>query len=300
MAVLDRSSSKPRWADAAGVLALVVTMILTARQLRPLTEAGAFLLRTGETLSVVPVWAWPRAAAWVAISVAVLFRARTAAVLGAWAAVLYEIVVVMLRINGDPRYDVPFDLLVWPLLLAIAAAFLLTLSARAPHGLDLLGRHGRRLLAAAATVTTLTAVAIPILGDYHPPPPADSIDRGFHASFVFPSQLADAVAGATFAVVLALALAAVSGVDRAVRPRVYALSGAGIAGFVAIQLGLPQPFGLSIVPAPSRPTQAVVLVIGPGLVLGAGLLLIRFSERHRPTVDGIDRRKDPSWTSATG
>ncbi|MDZ5443970.1 hypothetical protein U2F26_14690 [Micromonospora sp. 4G57] len=78
---------------------------------------------------------------------------------------------------------------------------------------------------------------------------------------------------------LALALAAVSEVDRAVRPRVYTLLGAGVAGFVAIQLGLPQPLGLSTVPVLSRPTQAVVLVMGPGLVLGAGLLLIRFSER---------------------
>jgi hypothetical protein len=66
---------------------------------------------------------------------------------------------------------------------------------------------------------------------------------------------------------------------RAVRARVYALVGAGTAGFVAIQLGLPRPFGLSAVPVLSRPTQAVVLVMGPALVLGAGVLLIRFSER---------------------
>lgn len=275
----DRPSGRLQWADAAAVLALVVTVLLTARQLRPLTEAGAFVARTGETLSAVPVSAWPRAAAWVGISVAVLLRWRTAAALGAWAAVLYEIVVAALRINGDPRYGVPVDLLAWPLLLAIAAAFLLSVSAPVPHGPDLLGRRGHWLLAVAAMVTTLTAMVIPLLGEYYGPPPADAIDPGFHAIFAVSSERADAVAGATFAVVLILALAAVSGVDRAVRHRVYTLVGAGTAGFIAIQLGLPRPFGLSTVPVLSRPIQAVVLVMGPGLVLGAGVLLIRFSER---------------------
>ncbi|PWR15016.1 hypothetical protein DKT69_13135 [Micromonospora sicca] len=125
----------------------------------------------------------------------------------------------------------------------------------------------------------MTANVWRTLSGYHGPPPASSIDPGFHVSFVVSSELANAVAGATSAVVLALALAAVSGVDGAVRPRVYTLLGADVAGFVAIQLGLPQPLGLSTVPVLSRPTQALVLVMGPGLVLGAGLLLIRFSER---------------------
>lgn len=276
---VDQRSSRPQWTDATAVLALVVTVILTARQLRPLAEAGAFVARTGETLSAVPVSAWTRAAAWVAISVAVLLRWRTAAALGAWATVLYEIVVAALRINSDPRYGVPFDLLGWPLLLAIAAAFLLSVSAPVPHGLDLLGRRGHWLLTVAAMVTTLTAMAIPLLGEYYGPPPADSIDPGFYVTFVVSSERANAVAGATFAVVLVLVLAAVSGVDRAVRHRVYTLVGAGTAGFVAIQLGLPRPFGLSGVPVLSRSTQAVVLVMGPGLVLGAGLLLIYYTER---------------------
>jgi hypothetical protein len=79
--------------------------------------------------------------------------------------------------------------------------------------------------------------------------------------------------------VLVLTLVAVSGVDRAVRPRVYTWSGRGTAAFVAIQLGLPAPFGVWTMPVLSRPTQAAVLVMGPGLVFSAGLLLIRFSER---------------------
>jgi hypothetical protein len=269
--------------DAAAVLGVVVAVILTARQLRPLAETAAFLARTGETVVAMPASTWPRAAAWVAISVAVLARWRTAAALGAWAAVLYEIAVVAMRINGAPGYGGPLNVLVWPLLLAVAAALLLSVSAPVGRGLDLLGRRGRWLLAVAATATTLTATAIPLLGDYYGPAPADGVDSGFNAVFVVSSRLADVVGALTLAVVLALATVVVLGVDRAVRRRVLALVGAGVAGFVSIQLGLPVPFGVSSVPVLSGPTQVVLLVLGPGLALGAGLVLIRFSERPPPT-----------------
>jgi hypothetical protein len=280
---LDQPSSRVRWADAAAVLAVVVTVILTARQLRPLAETAAFLVRTGDPVTALPAATWPRAAAWVAISVAVLARWRTAAALGAWAAVLYEIVVVAMRVNGDPGYGGPFNVLVWPLLLAVAAALLLSVSAPVGRGLDLLGRRGRWLLAVAAAATTLTATAIPLLGDYHGPARADGVDAGFNAVFVVSSRLADAVGALTFAAVLALAAVAVLGVDRAVRRRVLALAAAGAAGFVAIQLGLPLPFGVSSVPVLSGPTRVALLVLGPGLALGVGLVLIRFSERPPPT-----------------
>ncbi|MEU5939518.1 hypothetical protein ABZ807_10035 [Micromonospora sp. NPDC047548] len=268
-----------RWADAAAVVAVIVTLILTARQLRPLAEAAAFLARTGETVTAVPAATWPRAAAWVAISIAVFARWRTAAALGAWSAVLYEIVVVATRINGDPGYVAPLHLLVWPLLLAVAAAVSLSVSAPVGRGLDLLVRRGRWLLAVVAAFTTLTATAIPLLGEYIGPSQADSIDPGFHPVFVVSSRLGGAVVGLTFAVVLALALATVLGVDRALRSRVVTLMGAGAAGIVAIHLGLPRPFGVWDVPVASGPTQAVLLVMGPGLVLSAGLLLIRSGER---------------------
>ena len=178
---------------------------------------------------------------------------------------LYEIVVVAMRVNGDPGYGGPFNVLVWPLLLAVAAALLLSVSAPVGRGLDLLGRRGRWLLAVAAAATTLTATAIPLLGDYHGPARADGVDAGFNAVFVVSSRLADAVGALTFAAVLALAAVAVLGVDRAVRRRVLALAAAGAAGFVAIQLGLPLPFGVSSVPVLSGPTRVALLVLGPGL-----------------------------------
>jgi hypothetical protein len=77
---------------------------------------------------------------------------------------LYEVVVVALRIN-DSRYGLPRDLQGWPL--AIVVALLLSVSVRAPLGLDLLGRRGRWLLAVAATVVALTAIAVPPLAGPH-------------------------------------------------------------------------------------------------------------------------------------
>jgi hypothetical protein len=188
----------------------------------------------------VPASTWPRAAAWVAIGVAVAMRWRIPAAVGAWAAVLYEIVVAVRRIDGDPVYRMPIDLVVWPLLLAFVAASLLSVAVAGRNGLDLLGRRGRWLLAGAATATTLSAAAIPLLGEYYGPPPADS----FGVSFEIRSDVADAVAVATFAVMGILALAAVSSSDRAVRPRALTLVAAGTVGFVALQLGLRTPFGL--------------------------------------------------------
>ncbi|WP_030486294.1 hypothetical protein [Micromonospora chokoriensis] len=261
MESLDQPPSRVRWADATVVVAIIFTLILTARQLRPLAEAAAFLARTGETVTVLPSATWPRAAVWVAISLAIVAGWQTAATLGAWSAVLYEIVVAATRISGDRRYDVSLDLLAWPLLLAVAAAVLLSVAAPVGHGLDLLPRRGRWLLAAAAAVTTLTAAATPLLGDYYGPLPADSIDPGFYPAFAISSRLSDAVSGLTFAAVLALTLATAMGIDRAARRRVLTLMGAGAVGIIAIHLGLPRPFGMSAGLLVSGPVQAVLVAL---------------------------------------
>ncbi|GAA3191294.1 hypothetical protein ACFO1B_40825 [Dactylosporangium siamense] len=273
----DAPSSRTRWLDAVDVLAVIVVVILAARQLRPLVEAGAFLARTGDPLSVVPWEAWPRAGAWLAISVAVLSGWRTVAALGAWAGVLFEIVVAL------PHDAVPLDLRLWPPALATVAAVLVSGSAAAAHGTawrhDRLGHGGHRLLAAAAAVTALSAAAIPLLGDYYEPLPGTTGDPGWHVSFVVSSNLARAVAGVTFAAIAALALAAGTVADRAVRSRVHTLMAAGAAGFVAIQLGFPRPFGALDYPVLAHPAQAAVFLLVPGLVLGAGRWWIRSAER---------------------
>jgi len=156
---------------------------------------------------------------------------------------------------------VPLALLAWPLLLAVAAAVLLSVAAPVGRGLDLLPRRGRWLLVAAAAVTTLTAAAIPLLGDYYGPLPADSTDPGFYPAFAVSSQLSDAVSGLTFAAVLALTLATAMGIDRAARRQVLTLMGAGAVGIVAIHLSLPRPFGMSAGLIVSGPVQAVLVAL---------------------------------------
>ncbi len=276
---LDQPSSRVLWADAAAVCAVVLSLILAARSVRPLAEAGAFLARTGESLTALPASTWPRAAAWVAISVMVLARWRIAAAVGAWAAVGYEIVVLAMRVNGDPAYIDPLNVMAWPLVLAAAAAALLSVPAPVGRGLDLLGRRGMWLLGAAAAVTTLMATAIPLLGEYYGPPPAGSVDPGFFVVFAVSSQLANAIQGLTLALVFALTVAAVMAVDRAVRYRVFTVAGAGALGLVAIELGLPRPFGLWEMPVLSGAAQAVLLVLAPSLALGIGWFLVRHNER---------------------
>ncbi|MFD6265155.1 hypothetical protein ACFWFK_28910 [Micromonospora chalcea] len=275
---LDQPPGRVRWVDAAAVVAIVVTVILTARQLRPLAEAAAFLARTGETVTAVPAATWPRAVTWIAISIALFARWRIAARWGAWLAVLIEVVVAATRISGDEGYDAPLGLLIWPLLLAVVPAVLSSVADPVGRGLDLLTRGGRWFLAVAALVTTLTATAVPLLGEHIEPLPADG-DAGFYPVFVVSSRLSSAVAGLTFAAVLVLALAVALGVDRAARSRILTVMVAGAVGIVAIHLGLPRPFGVWDAPVVSVPLQTALLVLGPGLVFGAGLLLVRSSEQ---------------------
>lgn len=286
MDTVDQPARRPLWVDAAAVVAVVVTLILAARQLRPLVEAAAFLARTGETVIALPTGTWLRAVAWVAVSIAIVARWRTAALLGAWSAVLYEVAMLATSFTGGRRSGATLDLGLWPLLLALTAAALLSVASPVERGLVILTHPGRTLLAAAASTATLTAAAIPLLGEPGAPAQAGDAASTIEPAFVVSSRLSAAVAALTFVVVLALAVAAVSDLGRTVRRRVFTLMGAGVAGYATIHLGLPRPFGVWDGQLVSAPAQAVLLVLAPGLVLGAGLYLIRASERTaRPRVD---------------
>jgi hypothetical protein len=222
------------WARALAVTGAVVTVMLAARELRPLVETATFLVRTGHPVfGTPPPGAWVRAGAWLAIAVAVLLRLRVVAALGAWAAVVYEAVVLVLAGRPTPGFAEPWLLRAWPLLLATGAAVLLTASVQARPGLDPLRRGGRWLLAVAAAVTALSAVAVPLLGTYSPPPPEP----------VFSINVDNAVHGGMPIVALLLVLAAVGFVERGVRPRVYALIAVIVAAYVVLQLAMPLPFG---------------------------------------------------------
>ncbi|MEU1246556.1 hypothetical protein [Micromonospora arida] len=286
MDTFDQPARRALWVDAAAVVAVVVTLILAARQLRPLVEAAAFLARTGETVIALPTGTWLRAVAWVAVSIAIVARWRTAVLLAAWSAVLYEVAILATSFTGGRRSGATLDLGLWPLLLALTAAALLSVASPVQRGLVILTHRGRTLLAAAASTATLTAAAIPLLGEPGAPSQAGDAASTIEPAFVVSSRLSAAVAALTFVVVLALAVAAVSDLGPALRRRVFTLMGAGVAGYATIHLGLPTPFGVWDGQLVSAPAQAVLLVLAPGLVLGAGLYLTRASERAaRPRVD---------------
>lgn len=227
MDTVDQPARRPLWVDAAAVVAVVVTLILAARQLRPLVEAAAFLARTGETVIALPTGTWLRAVAWVAVSIAIVARWRTAALLGAWSAVLYEVAMLATSFTGGRRSGATLDLGLWPLLLALTAAALLSVASPVERGLVILTHRGRTLLAAAASTATLTAAAIPLLGEPGAPAQAGDAASTIEPAFVVSSRLSAAVAALTFVVVLALAVAAVSDLGRTVRSARFHADGSG-------------------------------------------------------------------------
>lgn len=237
-------SAQALWAKAIALTAVVVTVMLAARQVRLLVLAAAFLARTGHlVIGPVPSTAWVRAATWIAVAVAAVLRLRLAAALGAWAAVGYEVVVRVRAGGAAEGFPDSWQLRLWPLLLAIGAAVLLTAAVPVRQALGPLRRGGRWLLAAAAAVIALSATAVPLLGTYYPPPPADTIDPGFILSFEIGSNVDNAIHGGTPLVGLVLVLAALGWVERGVRPRAYALIAVIVVAFVVLQLGMPFPFG---------------------------------------------------------
>jgi hypothetical protein len=267
----DQLPNRKSWMDAVAVVALVVILLLSARQLRPLAEAGALLARTGDVWHPLPASAWVRAGVWTAVGAAVVLRWRIPALLGAWIATSYEIVIAIQQVNAG----VPIDLAAWPLLLALTGALLLTMPVSDPHGWDLLDRRGRWLLGAAAAVFTLSATAGPVLGRYLGPPRPGS----FQPVFEIPTRSLDAAVAAAVTLTVVIVLAAASGTDKRIRLRVYALLGAGIAGLAAIESSMPDPFGLSVEVRVFQVVRPGMLMVIAGATLGALLLIIRISER---------------------
>jgi hypothetical protein len=268
------SDARRHWVDALTVVTVIVVVILTARQLRPFIEAGAFVVRTGDFLVTVTATSWVRAGLWIGIAAALLYGWYCAAAIGAWLAVGFEAVYTATALWGDPRYRVAFDLAAWPLLLAAAAAAGITVLAIRRGGLELFTRPGWITLSVAAAVTSLSAAVPPLLGEDYGSP-----DDGFGDLFAISTQVDDTIAVLTRAAVLLLALAVPLGVHRGVRGRVYTLLLAGIAAALAIQIGLPLPLGTSSLRPADRLSEAVALVLGPVLVLAIGVTLNR--RRHQ-------------------
>jgi hypothetical protein len=255
------------WRDALAVVAVIVTVLLAARQLRPLIEAGVLRLRVGDAPGVTGV-TWIRAGAWVAIAASLIGRRYWLAAAGGWLAVVFEIARAVPRIWGDPRYALAADLAAWPVLLAGVAALGLTVVAWTrpwsdPQSPGPLSPRGWWLLGAAAVITAGSAVALPLA--VTPMPLGYAIEVHVEAS----------IALATRAVVLVAAALVLIGVHRGLRGPAATVLAAGMAGALAIQVGLPLPLGASNLTPPDRFAQAFALVLAPLLILAAGVTLYR-------------------------
>jgi len=221
------------------------------------------------------------------IAIVVLARERRLAVVGAWLAVLYEVVVAGLRFLGNPAYGGSFNVVVWPLLLATVAATLLTVSVRGHDGMDLLGRRGKWLMTAAAATTVLSAMIIPFIGQLHGTP-SGSADTGFEALLSVSSRLADTIAAVTVGLVFLFGVAAFVGIDRSVRGPEFVMLIAGALGVLAIDFGLPRPFSVWQTPVTSPVAQLTAVILGFGLVLGAGLMFLRRRNQAAPVSDPVE------------
>ncbi|GAA1813330.1 hypothetical protein GCM10009682_38120 [Luedemannella flava] len=240
----EDDAGRGTWYDAAAVLAVIAVLALAGRQLRPLVEQGAFLARTGEGLAPLSGVAWARAAVWLVAGVAVLVGRTRVAVVAAWAGVAVELAATSELLGRPPGFEVPAGLLAWPVLLAAAAAVLVSVPGAVERGLDLLGRLGRMAVVAAAATFALMAAAVPLLGDVYDTP-ADAFDPDFLPRFVISSVLHAWVVAVGIAAPVGLVIAALASADRAVRPKAFLLVGVLALGYVLVQQGMmPMPFGL--------------------------------------------------------
>ena len=118
-----------------------------------------------------------------------------------------------------------------------------------------------------------SATALPLLADYNP----QGTGEAFSLQLMWNGDTVDRVEIGVRALVIALVLATVLGVDRALRGRVLILLLAGVGAALAIQAGLPFPFGASGVRPIGRTSQVVLFVLAPLLLAGVGLALLRRS-----------------------
>jgi hypothetical protein len=169
-----RAAADVRWRDAAAAVGLLAVLVLLGYALRPLllgytivatshAPAGGWQWSLAEGL--LDWHSWPRAAAWLGVTILVVAGRRRPAALAAWAAAGLE--AARLAVEYD-RIAGPAILNIWPLALALLGAAALTVPGPRP-GAAVLGR-GR--LAAFTTAVALWAAASAIAVTQGPDTPA--------------------------------------------------------------------------------------------------------------------------------
>ncbi|MFV2084409.1 hypothetical protein [Micromonospora sp. LOL_021] len=261
-------TSTGAWPAAAAAVGTLAAVLVLARQARPVVEAAAWSWRFAEqapTTIIGPIGT-ARLAGWALLVAALVAAWHAAAALGAGAALLAELVVL---VTGVRDHAAPG----WHLLLAVVVAVPLCGSLLPATGG---GREQRplpgRFWAAAASMglcAALSAAGTPLVAE----------ESG---GFVFISNIPVARIGfGALALIALFSLVAVSALPAAVRGRAVVLLATVAALLATMQLGYDEAF-MSMLDYPvlrSQPATAMALAaVAATVVLGLGALAVRARE----------------------
>ncbi len=247
----DAGMISPGWVDAAAVFGVLASVLLLAKQVRPVVAEFAWRVRLGDDVAFTPsVTQWARIAAWLLVTVALLSGRRAFAAFGARVAVLGEVFLLVVR---DPAYPLPV-LITWlPFVLAAIVAIAVSVPSRPRGGVAVLGRLRTALFCVAGAVAAFAPIAIPFLAEA-----GDDV-------ITIDQRSVSVVAVLTYGCVAALILGASVGLAAPVRRRLLTLVAVVATAWAVVLLFYP---GLWF-----------ALVAAPLLVLAAGLAIVHLQER---------------------
>ncbi|WP_326555153.1 hypothetical protein [Micromonospora sp. NBC_01813] len=268
MAAARTTTDAGAWGLAMAAVGTLAAVLVLARQARPVVEAAAWSWRFAEqtpTPIIGPIGT-ARLAGWVLLVAALVAGWRLAAALGAGAAALAELAVLMtgVRDHAGPG---------WHLLLAVVVAVPLcgSLLLAANGGREQRPLPGRFWAAAAAVglCAALSAAGTPLVAERF----GDSI-------FISNIPVARIGFGA-LAFIALFSLVAVSRLPAAVRRRAVVLLATLAVVLATTQLGYDRSF-MSVVDYPvlrNQPVMALVLpAVAATVVLALGALAVRLRE----------------------
>ncbi|GIH13727.1 hypothetical protein [Rugosimonospora africana] len=298
---LGRATSRlrdPRWYDAAATVAVLLSMLLVACDLRISVHRYAWSRRLpdigGISLGAAfPARVWAPAVVGLAVTVAVLVGRRVVAATVAWAAVLGAVVLAVHEPLGSPPLGAVSK--GWLLVATIVAAVALSLPGTAAHARAILGWPRTVGFAVACALLIGSAAVDPLLAKI------TSEGRHYYTVELWPNgggylrQIFDGDGMGTglapillYVAALSIMITVVARIEPAIRRRLLALLAPAVVFYALVSVFFrsfevpPDFFG-----EPGRPVppQWVVLIATPVLTFLVALLLVRRADRTQRLAD---------------